>query len=94
MCAYRNSESGQIHRVGASKVLFCTIPEIALPVDNKQFDKVFKTKDNYQQILLIMINEIAEWEKQTDENIDNLYSSKSKTLPAVYNIMAMHARPL
>jgi hypothetical protein len=89
-----NAKSGQISRVGASKVLFSAIPEIALPVDNMQWDKVFRTKDNYEQILSTMIDEIAEWEKQTDENIDKLYLPKSKTLPAVYNIMAMYARPL
>ena len=94
LCTHVNAKSGQIHRVGASKILFSAIPEIVIPVDNLQWNKVFKTKDNYKQILSTMISEIRKWEEKTKIKINDLDPNKPTTLPSVYNIMAMVARPL
>ena len=40
-----------------------------------------------------MANEIMEWEKMTGEQLQNCDHSKFTTLPAVYNVMAMEAKP-
>ena len=77
--------------VGASKILFASLPEIALPVDNQQWLNLFKTVD-YGDIILRMAGEISEWEKQTGENLDSCDSNTYVTLPSVYNVMAMNAR--
>jgi hypothetical protein len=79
-------------RVGASKILFAVLPEIAQPIDNAQWDKVFKTK-NYGDIISHMANEIIEWEKQTGEQLESCDPYLCTTLPSVYNVMAMEARP-
>lgn len=81
--------------VGASKVLFAVFPEIALPVDNIQWKHVFKTK-KYSKILSIMASEIDEWEKKfkPKKNLEKVDPNPNTTLPAIYNIMAMSARPL
>lgn len=76
--------------VGASKVLFAVLPEIALPVDNAEWKHVFKTKD-YGQILTKMTNEIVEWEDKTETKLEDI--NPKLTWPAVYNVMAMAVRP-
>jgi hypothetical protein len=87
-----------VRRVGASKILFAALPEIALPVDNTEWDHVFRTKD-YAEILSTMTNEIVEWEDRSrnfhlDDAVRNLNEYKPTTLPAIYNVLAMAARPL
>jgi hypothetical protein len=86
----RNS---MISRVGASKILFATLPEIALPVDNVEWDYVFET-ENYEEILSTMINEIKEWERKTGHKLETVEQNGHTTLPSIYNVMAMSARPL
>jgi len=78
--------------VGASKLLFALLPEIALPIDNAQWKKVFRTVD-YGEIITLMVDEITEWEKDTENSLDLCDPSYPITsLPAVYNVMAMRAR--
>ena len=80
--------------VGASKLLFAVLPEIALPVDNAQWKKVFRTVD-YREIITLMVAEITEWEKDTENVLDLCDPSYPITsLPAVYNVMAMRARAI
>lgn len=83
--------TGRVTPVGASKVLFAVLPEIALPVDTSEWKHVFRT-ENYGEILTTMANEIKEWEKLTKKKLENL-DKHPTTLPAIYNIMAMAARP-
>ena len=78
--------------VGASKILFSVLPEITLPVDNSEWLNVFKTVD-IGDVIDSMANEIMEWEKVTGEQLQNCDHSEFTTLPAVYNVMAMEARP-
>ncbi len=79
--------------VGSSKLLFAILPEVALPVDNAQWKKVFRTVD-YGEIITLMVDEITEWEKDTENSLDLCDPSYPITsLPAVYNVMAMRARP-
>jgi hypothetical protein len=80
-----------IGRVGASKILFAVLPEIALPVDNAEWDYVFRTH-SYGRVLSIMIDEISEWEKQTNTHLETLDPHPPTTLTSVYNVMAMEAR--
>jgi len=80
-----------VGRVGASKILFAALPEIALPVDNAEWDYVFRT-DNYGRVLLIMIDEINEWEAKSQTPFESL-DSPPTTVPSIYNVMAMAARP-
>ena len=47
-------EGIDIGRVGASKILFAVFPEIALPVDNAEWDYVFRTHD-YGKVLSSML---------------------------------------
>jgi hypothetical protein len=82
-----------IGRVGASKVLFSVLPEVALPVDNAEWDDLFET-DSYGQILRTMSTEIKEWEQKTGRNLEKSDAHKFTTLPSIYNVMAMSARPL
>jgi len=86
---------GQIRsaRVGASKILFATLPEVALPVDNMEWDHVFKT-DDYGEILTTMTDEIDEWERITNKHLDDLDPHQPTTLPSIYNVLAMSIRPL
>jgi hypothetical protein len=78
--------------VGASKLLFAVLPEVALPVDNAQWKKVFGTVD-YGEIITLMVDEITEWEKDTKNSLDLCDPSYPITsLPAAYNVMAMIAR--
>ena len=75
--------------VAASKLLFSVFPEVALPVDNNQWKKLFKTVD-YSDVICLMGNEIIEWEKLSGQKIDEC--DPDSTLPAIYNVMAMEAR--
>jgi hypothetical protein len=91
-------KSGWVRRVGASKVLFAVIPEIALPVDRLEWDHVFIT-ENYMEILTTMTNEIIEWEARSqnfhlDDAVYSLKGYRPTTLPAIYNVLAMAMRPL
>ena len=78
--------------VGASKVLFAVLPEIALPVDNVMWKKVFKTID-YSDIISTMAAEIDEWERLVGAPLDSCDQLPHTTLPSIYNVMAMKARP-
>jgi len=80
-----------VGRVGASKILFAVLPEIALPVDNAEWDYVFRT-DNYGRVLSTMINEAHEWETKSQTPFESL-DSPPTTIPSIYNVMAMAARP-
>jgi len=79
--------------VGASKILFSVLPEIVLPIDNAEWLHVFKTVD-LGDVLRRMVCDIQEWEGITGRQLSDLdYSKRLTTLPAVYNVMAMAARP-
>jgi len=79
--------------VGASKILFAVLPEIVLPVDNNQWLKLFKTVD-IGDIINEMVFEIQHWEKVTGEKLNEIdHLNRLTTLPSVYNVMAMKARP-
>ncbi len=79
--------------VGASKILFAVLPEIVLPVDNTQWLKVFKTVD-IGDVLNRMVIDIQEWENITQHRLNEMdHSRMLTTLPSVYNVMAMEARP-
>lgn len=79
--------------VAASKILFAVFPEIVLPVDNAEWKKVFKTVD-LGDVTKLMKSEIAAWENRTGRNIDLCEKANvPTTLPAIYNVMAMKARP-
>ena len=78
--------------VGASKVLFAVLPEVALPIDNAEWKKVFRTID-YADIITRMADEIQRWEKSTGAKLDSCDPDGCLTLPGIYNIMAMKARP-
>ncbi len=79
--------------VGPSKILFANLPEVALPIDNNQWLRLFKTID-YGDIFLNMAKEISDWEERSDQLLNDCNAYPSFTLPAVYNVMAMDARPL
>ncbi len=79
--------------VGASKMLFAVLPEIVLPVDNNQWIKVFKTVD-IGDVINRMAIDIQEWENTTQHRFNEMdHSRMLTTLPSVYNVMAMEARP-
>jgi len=78
--------------VAASKVLFSVFPEVAQPIDNAEWRNVFKTID-YGDIILLMASEIAEWEQRSEMRLESCDPSNNFTLPAVYNVMAMKAKP-
>jgi hypothetical protein len=79
--------------VGASKMLFAVLPEIVLPIDNSQWLHVFKTVD-IGDVIKKMASEIQCWERETGEKLNEMDRSKRlTTLPSVYNVMAMAARP-
>ncbi len=79
--------------VGASKMLFAVLPEIVLPVDNIQWLKVFKTVD-IGDVIHRMTIDIQEWENTTQHRLNEMdHSRMLTTLPSVYNVMAMDARP-
>lgn len=83
---------GSYGLVAASKVLFAVLPEIAQPIDNAQWKNLFKTVD-YGDIIALMADEIMVWEKQTGQLLDSCDPSGNFTLPSIYNVMAMKARP-
>ena len=78
--------------VGASKVLFAVLPEVALPVDTKQWKKPFNTPKDYSKIIALMADEIMKWETRTGYKLEQCDPSTNTTLPAIYNVMAMAAR--
>ena len=79
--------------VGASKILFAVLPEIALPVDNVEWRQIFKTVD-FGDVIGLMAREIKSWEKSTGLKLNECdQTNAATTLPAVYNVMAMKARP-
>ena len=79
--------------VGASKILFSVLPEIVLPIDNGQWLHVFKTVD-IGDVICQMISEIKDWESATGVRLNDMDQSRRlTTLPSVYNVMAMAARP-
>jgi len=88
LCMGKNS----LGLVAASKVLFSGFPEVALPIDNVQWRNVFKTID-YGDIILLMASEITEWERMVETHLESCDPSNTFTLPAVYNVMAMEAKP-
>ena len=81
-----------VGRVGASKILFAVFPEIALPVDNAEWDHVFRTH-SYGKVLSTMIEEINEWERKSKTHLETLDSKLPTTVTSIYNVMAMSARP-
>ena len=85
-------KGSDIGRVGASKILFAIFPEIALPVDNSEWDNVFRTHD-YRKILQLMTDEIRLWENKSKMNLETLDPNPPTTLPSIYNVMAMDERP-
>lgn len=78
--------------VAASKVLFSVLPEVALPIDNSQWQGLFGTID-YGDIIALMAAEITEWEKRAGHQLNLCDPQHNLTLPAIYNVMAMKARP-
>ncbi len=78
--------------VGSSKVLFAVLPEVAMAIDNAEWKKVFRTID-YAAIIKRMIDEIQGWEKSTKTDLDSCDPNGCFTLPCIYNVMAMRARP-
>jgi hypothetical protein len=79
--------------VGASKILFAVLPEIVLPIDNSQWLNVFKTVD-MGDVINGMVLETQHWETVTGEKLNELDpQERLTTLPSVYNVMAMAARP-
>ena len=91
----RNKRGGNslVGNVAASKILFSVLPEIALPVDTAEWKYVFCTKD-YGEVLSAMLTEIKEWEKVYKKRLDEQDKNQMTTLPAIYNVLAMAARPL
>lgn len=78
--------------VGASKILFAILPEIVLPIDNRQWLKVFRTVD-LGDVISRMVSDIQEWEDTTHLKLNRMHRSKMlTTLPSVYNVVAMDAR--
>jgi hypothetical protein len=78
--------------VAASKVLFAVLPEVALPIDNAEWRTVFRTID-YGAIIMAMAAEITNWEEQSERLLDDCSPYESFSLPAIFNVMAMKARP-
>jgi len=79
--------------VGASKILFSVLPELVLPVDNQQWKELFKTVD-LGDVIRFMAQDIKRWESATGEKLNLMDpSGRLSTLPAVYNVVAMAARP-
>jgi len=79
--------------VGASKILFAVLPEIVLPTDNSQWVGVFKTVD-LGDVISMMASDIRRWESETKAMLNELGLPYGlTTLPSVYNVMAMAAKP-
>jgi hypothetical protein len=88
----KSTNGSTLGRVGATKILFSVFPEVALPIDTSQWRDVFKTSD-YKSILKTMIGEIKDWEQRTEKKLEKCAVNKVTTLPSIYNVMAMIARP-
>lgn len=79
--------------VGASKILYSVLPEIVIPVDNSMWLDVFGTVD-LGDVIKRIAAEIKEWEGVTHQRLNEMDASGMlTTLPSVYNVMAMAARP-
>ena len=52
---------------------------------------MFRT-DNYEIVLGTMIDEVTDWESKTQTKFETL-DSPPTTVPSIYNVMAMEARP-
>ena len=79
--------------VGASKILFSILPEIVLPIDNQQWKELFKTVD-LGDVIEFMTEDVHNWENMTGEQLNTLdKKNRLTTLPSVYNVIAMAARP-
>lgn len=89
---WTSANGSDVGRVAATKILFAVLPEIALPVDNAEWDDVFRT-DSYGKILSDMVDEINEWERESGRPLDTLEPCPPTTLTSIYNVMAMAARP-
>ena len=74
----------------ASKILFSVFPEIALPVEKTQWEKLFQTVD-YTDIIELMRAEIFEWEKRSLKRLNECDSLGCFTLPVFYNAAALIA---
>jgi len=84
---------GSYGLVGASKILFSVLPELVLPVDNQQWMQLFKTVD-LGDVISFMAQDINKWESATREKFNLMDpSGRLSTLPSVYNVIAMAARP-
>lgn len=80
--------------VGASKILFSVLPELILPTDNNQWKQLFKTVD-LGDVIRFMATDIKKWEAATNQHLNDLDSSRRlTTLPSIYNVIAMAARPI
>ena len=80
-------------RVAASMILYSVLPEIVLPIGNAEWLHVFKTVD-IGDVLHGMVFDIQKWEGITGIQLNDLDPSKRlTTLPSVYNVMALDARP-
>lgn len=80
--------------VGASKILFAVLPELVLPTDNVQWKQLFKTVD-LGDVIRFMAEDIRRWEAKTNVYLNSLDpTGRLSTLPAVYNVVAMAARPI
>ena len=80
--------------VAASKILFSVLPEIILPIDNIQWKLLFKTVD-LGDAIRFMAKDIKRWETTTNRRLNELDPTRRlTTLPSVYNVMAMAARPI
>lgn len=78
--------------VGASKILFSVLPEVVLPIDNKQWLNVFQTVD-IGDVIKWMVSDIQRWESATGNKLNEMdFSRRLTTLPSVYNVMAMAAK--
>lgn len=79
--------------VGASKILFAVLPEVVLPIDNSQWLNLFKTVD-IGDVIKGMVSDIQHWERVTGKKLNESDpQNRLTTLPSVYNVMAMAARP-
>jgi len=73
----------------ASKVLFCGLPEAAIPIEDLQWRELYKTVD-YRDAIQSMIAEVAEWEVGTGMHLNRCEDSAHATLASVYGLMARH----
>lgn len=74
----------------ASKILFCGLPEAAIPIEELQWRELYKTVD-YQDVIMAILAEIARWEAGTGLQLNRCDDSAHATLPSVYGMMAMRS---